>query len=67
MTATKPKAKKTAAKSPDPTFSGNKYHRLARGLKAYGHHKTAIRVDVYSFLRAYAVTCPACQHAAKKT
>ena len=51
---------------PDPAFSGNKYHRLVRGLKAYGHDKTVIRVDVYSFLTAFAVTIPGLQHAAKK-
>lgn len=44
--------------------SGNKYHRTIHGLKVAGGG-TAV-VDVYAVLTAFAVTCPALQHCAKK-
>ena len=45
--------------------SGSKYHRVIRpSLSADG--AAPITVDVYDVLRAFAVTCPATQHAIKK-
>jgi hypothetical protein len=49
--------------------SGNKYHRRICGLRAYhgtGALGASVMVDVYSVLTAFAVTCPALQHCAKK-
>ena len=45
--------------------SGSKYHRVIRpSLSADG--AAPITVDVYDVLTAFAVTCPAIQHAIKK-
>jgi hypothetical protein len=44
--------------------SGNKYHRIIYGLKAYGGGY--VTIDVYSALTAFGVTVPGLQHAAKK-
>lgn len=54
-------AKKAAAPR---EFSGNKYHRRIRGLRACGGGEVV--VDVYSFLTAFAVHSPGAQHAIKK-
>ena len=42
--------------------SGNKYHRIIRGLAP----NTEVTVDVYAVLVAFDVRCPARQHAIKK-
>lgn len=49
--------------------SGNKYHRLIGGLKAYRTDPAvleAVTVDVYSILRAFPTGHPGCDHAVKK-
>jgi len=52
--------------TPETGTSGNKYHRQIRGLKRYHPEPVSVTIDVYSFLRAFVVTCPGCQHAIKK-
>lgn len=47
-----------------PAFSGDKYRRRIKGLKACGGGECV--VDVYSVLTAFAVTIPGVQHAVKK-
>lgn len=43
--------------------TGNKYHRRIPSVQAIGESTVG---DVYSVLEAFAVTCPARQHAIKK-
>ena len=45
---------------------GNKYHRTITQTIAGDTHGCSVVVDVYDVLRAFGVTCPALQHAAKK-
>ena len=45
---------------------GSKYHRTITQTIAGDTHGCSVVVDVYDVLRAFGVSCPALQHAAKK-
>lgn len=46
--------------------SGNKYHRTITDLRPQAYRNNAVKIDVYRVLKAFNVTDPGCQHAAKK-
>lgn len=46
--------------------SGNKYHRTITDLRPQAYRNNAVEIDVYRVLKAFNVTDPGCQHAAKK-
>lgn len=46
--------------------SGNKYHRNITDLRPQAYRNNAVEIDVYRVLKAFNVTDPGCQHAAKK-
>lgn len=55
--------------TPITQHAGSKYLRWIRSAVAYGVHnhiQPSVQVDVYAVLKAFNVTCPACQHAIKK-
>ena len=53
--------------SPIPTPDrGSKYHRTITQTLPGDTHGLSVTVDVYDVLRAFAVSCPAAQHAVKK-
>lgn len=57
--------RRPAGQPEQPTSPANKYHRVIR--PSMGESGAApITVDVYDVLTAFAVTCPAIQHAVKK-
>ena len=52
--------------SQQPAASGSKYHRTIMQTLPGEDRGVAIAVDVYDVLNAFAVRCPARQHAIKK-
>lgn len=46
--------------------SGNKYHRTVTDLRPQAFRNNSVEIDVYRVLKAFNVTDPGCQHAAKK-
>ena len=54
---------KAKSRTPD---RGSKYHRTFTQTLPGDTHGRSVTVDVYDVLKAFGVTCPALQHAAKK-
>lgn len=46
--------------------SGNKYHRTVTDLRPQAFRNNTVEIDVYRVLKAFNITDPGCQHAAKK-
>ena len=60
-------AKSAPEQPPTPTPDrGSKYHRTITPTLPGDTHGCSVVVDVYDVLRAFGVSCPALQHAAKK-